>query len=124
VTILGNPDELKARAGALGVDLESIELVDPVTSPLRGDFAKRYFELRKHRGVTEDAAFDMVIDPSYFGTLMVAAGKVDGMVSGAAHTTADTIRPAFEIIKAREAVSAVSSVVFMCTSDSVLAYGA
>jgi phosphate acetyltransferase len=123
VTILGNPDELKARAGALGVDLDGIELVDPVTSPLREDFAKRYFELRKHRGVTEDAAFDMVIDPSYFGTLMVAASKVDGMVSGAAHTTADTIRPAFEIIKARKGVSVISSVFFMCLADRVLVYG-
>src|SRR5256886_2872714 len=123
VTILGNPDELKARAGALGVDLDGIELVDPATSPLREDFGKRYFALRKHRGVTEDAAFDMVVDPSYFGTLMVAAGEVDGMVSGAAHTTADTIRPAFEIIKARQDVSVISSVFFMCLADRVLVYG-
>src|SRR2546430_812565 len=123
VTILGNPDELKSRAGALGVDLEGIELVDPATSPLREDFGKRYFALRKHRGVTEDAAFDMVVDPSYFGTLMVAAGEVDGMVSGAAHTTADTIRPAFEIIKARQDVSVISSVFFMCLADRVLVYG-
>src|SRR5207253_2584547 len=123
VTILGNPHELKARAGALGVDLDGIELVDPVTSPLREDFGKRYFALRKHRGVTEDAAFDMVVDPSYFGTLMVAAGEVDGMVSGAAHTTADTIRPAFEIIKARQGVSVISSVFFMCLADRVLVYG-
>jgi len=62
-------------------------------------------------------------DPSYFGTLMVAAGKVDGMVSGAAHTTADTIRPAFEIIKARAGVSVISSVFFMCLADRVLVYG-
>jgi phosphate acetyltransferase len=123
VTLLGNPDELKTRAGAIGVDLDGIELVDPVTSPLRDDFAKRYFELRKHRGVTEDAAYDMVVDPSYFGTLMVAAGEVDGMVSGAAHTTADTIRPAFEIIKARKGVSVISSVFFMCLADRVLVYG-
>src|SRR5207244_8832364 len=113
VTLLGNADELKSRAGAIGVDLDGIELVDPVTSPLRDDFAKRYFELRKHRGVTEDAAYDMVVDPSYFGTLMVAAGEVDGMVSGAGHTVADTIRPAFEIIKARKGVSVVSSGFFM-----------
>jgi phosphate acetyltransferase len=123
VTLLGNPDELKTQAGAIGVDLDGIELVDPATSPLRDDFAKRYFELRKHRGVTEDAAYDMVVDPSYFGTLMVAAGEVDGMVSGAAHTTADTIRPAFEIIKARKDVSVISSVFFMCLADRVLVYG-
>jgi len=65
----------------------------------------------------------MVVDPSYFGTLMVAAGAIDGMVSGAAHTTADTIRPAFEIIKARKGVSVISSVFFMCLADRVLVYG-
>ena len=123
VTLLGNAAELKSRAGAIGVDLDGIDLVDPETSPLRDDYAKRYFELRKHRGVTEDAAYDMVVDPSYFGTLMVAAGEVDGMVSGAAHTTADTIRPAFEIIKARQGVSVISSVFFMCLADRVLVYG-
>jgi phosphate acetyltransferase len=123
LTILGTPDEVRARAAALGVDLDGVRIVDPETSPLREDFGKRYFELRKHRGVTEDAAFDMVVDPSYFGTLMLAAGEVDGMVSGAAHTTADTIRPAFEIIKARQGVSVISSVFFMCLADRVLVYG-
>ena len=123
VAILGKPDDVRSRAAAIGVDLESVELVDPETSPHREDFAKRYYELRKHRGVTEDAAYDIVVDPSYFGTLMVAAGEMDGMVSGAAHTTADTIRPAFEIIKARKDVSVISSVFFMCLADRVLVYG-
>jgi phosphate acetyltransferase len=123
VTILGKLDEVRSRAAAIGVDLEGIELVDPETSPHRDGFAGRYFELRKHRGVTEDTAYDMVVDPSYFGTLLVAAGEVDGMVSGAAHTTADTIRPAFEIIKARQGVSVISSVFFMCLADRVLVYG-
>ena len=98
-------------------------LVDPLTSPHRDGFAQRYFELRKHRGLTEERAFDAVTDPSYFGTLMVTTGAVDGMVSGASHTTGDTIRPAFEIIKAREGMSVVSSVFFMCLPDRVLVYG-
>lgn len=123
VTILGTPDEVKDRAAAEGVDLDGAAIVDPLTSPLREDFASRYFELRKHKGLTEELALDAVVDPSYFGTLLVAAGSVDGMVSGAVHTTADTIRPAFEIIKAREGVSVVSSVFFMCLSDRVLVYG-
>jgi phosphate acetyltransferase len=123
VTVLGKPDEVKARAAAIGVDLEGLDLVDPETSSHREQFAKSYFELRKHRGVTEDTAYDVVADPSYFATLMVATGEVDGMVSGAAHTTADTIRPAFEIIKARQGVSVVSSVFFMCLADRVLVYG-
>ena len=123
ITILGGADEVRSRAAAIGVDLDGIELIDPATSPHREEFAKRYYELRKHRGVTEDAAYDIVVDPSYFGTLMVGAGAVDGMVSGAAHTTADTIRPAFEIIKARKDVSVISSVFFMCLADRVLVYG-
>jgi phosphate acetyltransferase len=123
LTILGDPDEVRSRATAAGIDLDGADLVDPLTSSHRGDFAKRYYELRKHRGMTEDQAFDDVTAPSYFGTLMVSSGAVDGMVSGAVHTTADTIRPAFEIIKAREGVSVVSSVFFMCLADRVLVYG-
>jgi phosphate acetyltransferase len=73
--------------------------------------------------VTEELALDRVGDPSYFGTMLVATGAVDGMVSGAAHTTGETIRPAFEIIRAREGVSVVSSVFFMCLADRVLVYG-
>jgi phosphate acetyltransferase len=123
LTILGDPSEVAARASAAGVDLAGAEVVDPLLSPLRQEFANRYYELRKARGMTEDVAFDVVAAPSYFGTMLVAAGAVDGMVSGAVHTTADTIRPAFEIIKAREGVSVVSSVFFMCLADGVLVYG-
>jgi phosphate acetyltransferase len=123
LTILGSANDVRARASALGVDLGGAEVVDPLESPLRHEYAARYFELRKHKGVTEEVAFDVVGDPTYFGTMLVAAGAVDGMVSGAAHTTGETIRPAFEIIKAREGVSVVSSVFFMCLADRVLVYG-
>jgi phosphate acetyltransferase len=123
LTILGEPDELASRAGALGLDLGAAELVSPLCSPLREGYAARYFELRKHKGVTEELALDVLGDPSFFGTMMVREGAADGMVSGAAHTTADTIRPAFEIVKARDGVSVVSSVFFMCLPDRVLVYG-
>jgi phosphate acetyltransferase len=123
VTILGDPDDVRARAGVLGVDLDGAEIVDPLSSPLRDDYAARYYELRKHKGATEEYANDRVGDPSYFGTMMVLTGAADGMVSGAAHTTADTIRPAFELIKARPGVSVVSSVFLMCLPDRVLVYG-
>src|SRR5206468_6171126 len=96
---------------------------EPLDSPHRDEFAGLYFELRKHKGATEEYAYDRVADPSYFGTMMVHTGAADGMVSGAAHTTADTIRPAFEIIRARKGVSVVSSVFFMCLTDRVLVYG-
>jgi phosphate acetyltransferase len=123
LTILGDPADVSARASAAGVDLGGAEVVDPLMSPLRQEYANRYYELRKSRGMTEELAFDVVAEPSYFGTMLVADGAVDGMVSGAVHTTADTIRPAFEIIKARETVSVVSSVFFMCLADGVLVYG-
>jgi len=123
LTILGDPEQVQARAGALGVVLDGSDVVDPLVSPLRDSFAGIYFELRKHKGATEEYAHDRVVDPSYFGTMMVHTGAADGMVSGAAHTTADTIRPAFEIIRAREGVSVVSSVFIMCLPDRVLVYG-
>ncbi len=123
LTILGPLDEVRGRAAALGVDVSGAELVDPLISPLRDDFAGLYFELRKHKGLTEELALDAMGDPNYFGTMLVHTGKADGMVSGASHTTAETIRPAFEIIKARDGVSVVSSVFFMCLADRVLVYG-
>jgi len=123
VTILGVGEEVRARAAAAGVALDGADIIDPLTSPLRENFALKYFELRKHKGATEEFAYDRVADPSYFGTMLVHTGAADGMVSGAAHTTADTIRPAFEVIKASEGVSVVSSVFLMCLADRVLVYG-
>jgi phosphate acetyltransferase len=123
LTILGDPEEVRARAAARGLSLDRAQIVDPLTSPLRSQFAEAYHEMRKHRGMTPELALDAVVDPSYFGTLMVQTGEADGMVSGAAHTTADTIRPAFEIIRPRPGVSVVSSVFFMCLADRVLVYG-
>ncbi len=109
--------------GAQGGRRRGAEIVDPLESPLLDEFASTYYELRKHKGITEEFAYDRVSEPSYFGTMLVQTGQADGMVSGAAHTTADTIRPAFEIIKAREGVSVVSSVFLMCLADRVLVYG-
>ena len=123
LTLLGPPDEIRRRAAALGLELGAAQLVDPLESPLREGFAASYHELRRHKGVTEEGAYDTVGDVSYFGTLMVKAGEADGMVSGAVHTTGDTIRPAFEIIKAEKGVSVVSSVFLMCLADRVLVYG-
>jgi phosphate acetyltransferase len=123
LTILGDPAEVRGRAQAVGLDLDGVNIVDPRTSPLRAVYAETYYELRKNRGVTEEQALETVADVSYFGTLMVQAGAVDGMVSGAAHTTGDTIRPAFEVIKAQRGVSVVSSVFLMLLPDRVLVYG-
>ncbi len=125
LTLLGDPDAVRKKAGDLGIALDdpALDLVDPQTSPLRDRFAARYAELRAHKGVSHELAYDVVADVSYFGTLMVQEGLADGMVSGAAHSTAATIRPAFEIIKTRPGAAIVSSVFFMCLADRVLVYG-
>jgi phosphate acetyltransferase len=123
LTLLGEPDALRTRAASLGLDLDGADLVDPLSSPERERYAAVYHELRQHKGVTDEIAFDTLGDPTYYGTMMVHLGEVDGMVSGAAHTTGDTIRPAFEFVKARPGVSVVSSVFLMCLSDRVLVYG-
>ncbi len=123
LTLLGSPTAVHEKAAALGIDLQDTPVIDPATSPWHKEFADKYLELRRHKGVTEDVALDVMRDVSYFGTMMVYLGKADGMVSGAAHTTAHTIRPAFEFVRARPGVSVVSSVFFMCLEDRVLVYG-
>ena len=123
LTLLGEPEAIRAKIGLLGLDLDGVQIIDPATSEHRGTFAGTYHELRKHKGVSEEMAMDTVADVSYFGTLMVKAGLADGMVSGAVHTTGDTIRPALEIIKTAPGMSLVSSVFLMCLADRVLVYG-
>ncbi|MCX4789454.1 phosphate acetyltransferase [Streptomyces sp. NBC_01221] len=141
LTLLGDADVIRKKAADLGIDLAGTQLIDPQTSELRQVFAERYAQLRAHRGVTVELAYDVIADVNYFGTLMVQEGLADGMVSGAVHSTAATIRPAFEIIKTKGAersssgravagdgraqadASIVSSVFFMCLADKVLVYG-
>jgi phosphate acetyltransferase len=123
LTILGEESAVRARAAELGVDISVATVIDPQTSELCDRFAKEYAELRKRKGVTVEQAREIIHDVSYFGTMLVHDGMVDGMVSGAKHTTAHTVRPAFEIIKTLPDVSTVSSIFLMCLADQVLAYG-
>jgi phosphate acetyltransferase len=123
LTLLGAEEQVRATAARLGLDIAGARVLDPWDEALRERFAQEYARLRAHKGITVDAARDVVTDVSYCGTLMVALGLADGMVSGAVHTTAHTIRPSFEIIKTRPGVSIVSSVFLMCLSDRVLVYG-
>ncbi|MFJ2827341.1 phosphate acetyltransferase [Streptomyces sp. NPDC087263] len=123
LTLLGPLDQIRKKAADLGIDLGATQLIDPATSELRDRFAEKYAELRAHRGVSVELAYDVVADVNYFGTLMVQEGLADGMVSGCVHSTAATIRPAFEIIKTKPDTKIVSSVFFMCLADKVLVYG-
>ncbi|HEU5129030.1 MAG TPA: phosphate acetyltransferase [Glycomyces sp.] len=123
LTLLGEESEVRSQAAQLGVDIGAAKVLNPGDHEIRERFAKEYARLRAHRGVSVEAAYDTVADVSYFGTMMVHTGMADGMVSGAVHTTAHTIRPSFEIIKTRPGVAVVSSVFFMCLEDRVLVYG-
>ena len=123
LTILGDEPTVRARAAELGLDLSAAVVLDPRTSELCDQFAAQYAELRKKKGVTLEQAREIIHDVSYFGTMLVHNNMVDGMVSGAAHTTAHTVRPAFEIIRTAPDISTVSSIFLMCLADRVLAYG-
>ena len=123
LSILGTEAVVRRRGAELGVDLANAQVLDPESSGLREKFGAEYARLRAHKGMTEDRAREIIGDVSYFGTMMVHMALADGMVSGAAHTTAHTIRPSFEIIKTAPGVSTVSSVFLMCLSDRVLAFG-
>jgi phosphate acetyltransferase len=123
LTLLGDVELIRKKAADLGVDLGDSQLIDPASSKLRQRFAERYAALRAHKGVGVELAYDVVSDVNYFGTMMVQEGLADGMVSGSVHSTAATIRPAFEIIKTKPDASIVSSVFFMCLADKVLVYG-
>ncbi|MFP5282727.1 MAG: phosphate acetyltransferase [Actinomycetes bacterium] len=123
LTLLGEETKVRARASALGLDLDAAEIISPFDPELRERFAAAYAEARGHKGMTLERAREVITDVSYFGTMMVHLGLADGMVSGAVNTTAHTIRPALEFVKTRPGVSTVSSVFLMCLADRVLVYG-
>jgi len=123
LTLLGDENTVRARASVLGLDLDAARVQAPDDPALVERFAKAYAQARSHKGMTPERAREVVTDVSYFGTMMVHLGLADGMVSGAVHTTAHTIRPALEFIKTRPGVGTVSSVFLMCLADRVLVYG-
>lgn len=123
LTLLGNEEEIFKKAAAMRIQLDGVHIIDPYDNDLIGEYAAAYYKLRKHKGITKEAAHDIMHDVSYFGTMMVHKGHADGMVSGAAHTTQHTIRPSFEFVKTKPGVSIVSSSFFMCLEDRVLVYG-
>ncbi|WP_323837861.1 phosphate acetyltransferase [Photorhabdus africana] len=120
--LLGDPEEIRRVAAAQGVELGAgIEIVDPVA--VRERYVARLVELRKNKGMTEVVAREQLEDNVVLGTLMLEQGEVDGLVSGAVHTTANTIRPPLQLIKTAPGSSLVSSVFFMLLPEQVLVYG-
>ncbi len=122
IILLGNSDEIAHKSAVLGLDISKAEIVDPTTSPLTKRFAKELYRLRQHKGLSLDSACDMLGSLSYFATMMVHSGYADGMVSGATHTTQETIRPALQIIKTKAGIPIVSSLFFMSFETRVLVY--
>lgn len=117
IIILGDEAQIKADFAKTGWDLTGIELINPATSPRLEEYASLLFELRKSKGMTEEEAKKTALIPNYFGTLMIKSGHADGMVSGANHSTADTVRPALQIIKSAHKDRAVSSFLVMVSND-------
>lgn len=125
ITILGEVEKIKSRVAQLGLawDESRISIIDPHHSEKYEDYANTLYELRKSKGLELTSAQDLMLDLSYFGTMMVYKGDADGMVSGAAHTTAHTIKPALQFVKTKSGFNTVSSVFFMLLDDRVLVYG-
>jgi phosphate acetyltransferase len=125
ITLLGQSSKIAQLIVSLDIqlDLSKVNVVNPTESPNFEMYAHTLYEMRKHKGLNEDMARDLMADVSYFGTMMVHKGDADGMVSGAAHTTQHTIRPALQFVKTKPGVSVVSSVFFMCLPDRVTVYG-
>lgn len=125
LTILGNREsiELAIKRLNLTLDLNSVQVEAPVSSIRFEEYSQALFELRKSKGLTIEMARDLMLDVSYFGTMMVFKGHADGMVSGAVHTTQHTIRPALQFVKTKPGVSTVSSVFFMCLPNRVSVFG-
>jgi phosphate acetyltransferase len=124
IIILGQIEAIKAKAGELKLGhLDKAQLIDLKTAPFRKELIDQFVEIRKSKGVTPEEADKQLDDRNWFATMMVKAGKADGMVSGAAGTTAATIRPALSIIKTKPGCSIASSVFLMCMQDRVLVFG-
>ena len=118
--LLGDPASIKSVAQQYNADLTGVPIVDPAASPKAEAYAETLYELRKSKGLTREDAARLTADPMYFGMLMVKCGDADGLVSGAAHTTGDMLRPALQIIKTRPGISVVSSSFLMNCPNKAL----
>ena len=109
VILIGEEEKVKEIAKAKGIDIGETKIVDPLKSEKTEEYAKELYELRKTKGMTEEQAHQLVLDPVYFGMMMVKLNEADGLVSGAAHSTSDTLRPALQILKTAPGTKLVSA---------------
>ena len=120
--LIGNPEKIKKAGSKLKIDWSKIQIIDPETSPLTKKYAITYYELRKHKGITPEKAANIVKEINYFGTMMVHEDDADGMVSGTTFPTADTIRPALQILRTKDPFHKVSGVFFMILEERLLLF--
>lgn len=123
IVLLGKVQTIRQKILSLGLALEDVKIIDPTESDYFEDYTSTYFGLRKHKGITPDNARDVMSGVNHFGTMMVYKGHADGMVSGAVHSTLNTVRPSLEFVKTKPGSTIMSSVFFMCLEDRVLVYG-
>jgi phosphate acetyltransferase len=121
--VLGDPARVKEVAAGLNFSLEGIRVINPATSEELDNFANRLFRLRRERGMRAPEAREAVLQPNYFGTMMVAMHQADALVSGASHITGSVLRPLFQIIKAAPAIATVSSCMIMEVEDTRVGEG-
>ena len=115
VILVGNEEKVKKLAEEKNIDIKDIELRDPEKCSKTKEYAKTLYELRKAKGLTEEQAKKLVLDPVYYGMMMVKLNEADGLVSGAAHSTSDTLRPALQILKTAPGTKLVSAFFLMVT---------
>lgn len=120
--LLGDPASISHHATMLGLDISKATIIDPNRSALMERYADDFYAMRRHKGLSQHTAQEAMTHTTYFGTMMVHHGDADGMVSGAIHTTQETVLPALQIIKTAPDISLVSSLFFMCLDTKVLVY--
>ena len=130
IILIGNPDDIFAQAKKLGLThIDRATIIDPATSEKTEQYAQLLFQLRQKKGMTIEKAREQVLDPLYFGCLIIKSGDADGQISGALSTTGDTLRPALQIIKCAPGITCVSGAMLMLTQtpqygeDGVLVIG-
>lgn len=122
IIILGNIDRITAQLKEKGADPSRLQIRNPATDPKLDEYAEAFYEMRKHKGLSREQAAGIIKDEIYFGTMLVKLGQADGLVAGACHSSADTIRPALQIIKPEEGIKTISSMFFMCFPKETLLF--
>jgi phosphate acetyltransferase len=117
IVLLGNAEDLGARLGKLGLDPTGLSIIDPVRSTYRAEFARTYFDLRRHKGMTEAEADIVLQDPLFFGAMLVRQGMADGLVAGAVNSTGNVLRAGFQIVGTAPGATVVSSCFVMVKPD-------